>query len=131
MGLERIVVEREAVGKILAGDRCGTCRRQRKMRVGIARFGNDVHPRGAGDVHDCSVFGKAVHEQRRHESVARVLGGAREQRAPCTAPTMLGQDRNAELRDVVTEGDVSDANQRKRVVEYPNTASRPRSISST
>ncbi len=90
-----------------------------KVRIGVARLGDDVHPRGAGDVHDRGVLGEAVHEKRRHGSIAGMLGRAREQRPAGAPPAMLGQNGDAELGDAVGEGNVGDADERERVVENP------------
>ena len=86
------------------------------MRVGVAGLRDDVHARALRDVDDGCVFAQAVHEERRHQTVARVLRAALEQRAADAAAAAGGQHRKSELGMVVAEGKVRNPDKREAVV---------------
>ena len=86
------------------------------MRVGVAGFRDDVHAGALRDVHDGGVLAQAMHEERRHETVARVLRAAVEERAAYAAAAMRGQHRKPELGMVVAQCQVRNPDERQAVV---------------
>lgn len=93
-------------------------RRQRKPRIGFARFGDDLHALLTREMHHRRVFGEAVHEKRAHAPIAGAQVGARKKRTAEALAAMPLENGKAELGVRVGTRKMRCAKEPQLIVEY-------------